>query len=451
MDFQMIIRKKMLSTMIIVISIFIFLSAIDLFSSQQGINQGEIGEHNAKQLRHFLGIKNEFETIINTFNAYALGLYTEMNHYEKLMKQVDKDIKRLKEEGKKSKDDHEKVVYSTLVMHLNKLKKVGEVMTISKIMEENDATKLKNYYQVMLQASKYLSDQLSNIVDRVYKVGSESKKKARISQMVLLVVGVILLGILGFVSYRTMKSIGEVMSTQEQMLSKEKKLLIENFKSTVAQLESSAASMEQISVMLSTTKSLSNETYDESQSSTIKVEEGSTMMSALNSTMGDINKSNQDLESINDMFKQIQDKTSIIHDIVLTTSLLSLNAGVEAARAGQHGKGFAVVAEEVGNLAKNSGLAAKEIDSLLKVSTEKVAAIITSIQVKVQQGLIQADSCQKLFNEVHDISEKLAKNMEDVLNANTEQSKGVHHITESINDISRATHDSLALAQGKSQ
>ena len=48
------------------------------------------------------------------------------------------------------------------------------------------------------------------------------------------------------------------------------------------------------------------------------------------------------------------------------TQLLSFNASIEAARAGQHGRGFAVVAEEVGHLAQTSGKAAEEIRNLLE-------------------------------------------------------------------------------------
>jgi methyl-accepting chemotaxis protein len=67
------------------------------------------------------------------------------------------------------------------------------------------------------------------------------------------------------------------------------------------------------------------------------------------------------MEDINTQVTAINEAISVIDQIAFQTNILSLNAAVEAATAGEAGRGFAVVAAEVRNLASRSAEAANEI------------------------------------------------------------------------------------------
>jgi len=75
--------------------------------------------------------------------------------------------------------------------------------------------------------------------------------------------------------------------------------------------------------------------------------------------------------SINEKVDAISEAIEVIDDIAFQTNILSLNAAVEAATAGEVGKGFAVVAQEVRNLAAKSADAANEIKELVEIAKEK--------------------------------------------------------------------------------
>ncbi|MCE1229189.1 MAG: methyl-accepting chemotaxis protein [Firmicutes bacterium] len=91
-----------------------------------------------------------------------------------------------------------------------------------------------------------------------------------------------------------------------------------------------------------------------------------------------------DMQEIREATARIDEAVQVIQEIARQTNLLSLNAGIEAAKAGVHGKGFSVVAEEIRKLAERSAHAAREIKTILERTREAVRSGVQSVGITLE-------------------------------------------------------------------
>lgn len=121
----------------------------------------------------------------------------------------------------------------------------------------------------------------------------------------------------------------------------------------------------------------------------------------------------------------------IIDDIAQKTDLLSLNASIEATRAGEAGRGFALVANEIRSMAENSKQSSQEIGHIVQELMEDNQAVISALkatQEKIQQGREVTRGIVKIFKDTSSVVEAIfseAKGMEAVIQVQLNQIKGV--------------------------
>lgn len=156
-----------------------------------------------------------------------------------------------------------------------------------------------------------------------------------------------------------------------------------------------------------------------------QIQEANTKMAALTGAMNNINEHATEITRI----------AKVIEDIAFQTNILSINASVEAARAGSAGKGFAVVADEVQNLAAKSAQAAKSTTSM-----------ISNTHTLVQTGVkLTADTAHAL-QSISESSKKIETITNDLAYAVQEQENALGAIEKKIETISAIADRNLQSA-----
>mgnify|MGYP003612239382 FL=1 len=146
-------------------------------------------------------------------------------------------------------------------------------------------------------------------------------------------------------------------------------------------------------------------------------------------------KTNEAMSEIDEEVNAINEAITVIDQIAFQTNILSLNAAVEAATAGEAGRGFAVVAQEVRNLAGRSAEAAKEIKSLVENAT-----------AKANEGKDIADEMIKGYSHLNDNITNTISIIGDVQNNANQQRNAIEQISDAINSLDNQTQINAGIA-----
>lgn len=163
-------------------------------------------------------------------------------------------------------------------------------------------------------------------------------------------------------------------------------------------------------------------------------DENTVNMEEMNNKMIDINNISKELhdlmEEVTFNNDKIKDVLSIISSLSKQTNMLSLNAAIEASRAGESGKGFAVVAEQVKKLAVETDSYAKKIDNYLHI-----------INDSVERAKITSDNCVKET----EVGLEIAKNSKESFNKILEEVLNIEKLSNNINSDTNILNNEIGV------
>ncbi|MDD3855863.1 methyl-accepting chemotaxis protein [Sulfurimonas sp.] len=231
-------------------------------------------------------------------------------------------------------------------------------------------------------------------------------------------------GILSQSSYTTFVN-GLELQNEAGTLKQSVELLLTSSNQQAASLEETAAAMEEMTSNVQNNVAKSNDMALMATQTDSAAKDGAVLASRTASAMTEIQSATN----------SINDAVAIIENIAFQTNILSLNAAVEAATAGDAGKGFAVVAQEVRNLANRSADAAKEIKAMASQAAHKS-----------NEGMNIATELTRGFEVIADKIAQTASMVQDVSNANREQMQGIGQINTAVTQLDQMTQENAKVA-----
>lgn len=165
----------------------------------------------------------------------------------------------------------------------------------------------------------------------------------------------------------------------------------------------------------------------------------------LRETVGDTAKK---VKRLGESMQQITRVVALIEQISMQTNLLAINAGIEAAKAGEEGQGFAVVAEEVGELAARSASATKEIEQIVEGIQRETSDLAQAMELgtaQVVEGTRVVEHAKYSLSQILTVSQQIDSLVNSISQATASQvdiSQTVSQLMKQIANVSERTSSS---------
>ena len=153
------------------------------------------------------------------------------------------------------------------------------------------------------------------------------------------------------------------------------------------------------------------------------------------------------IKRLGESSQEIGEIVELIGDIGDRTSILALNASIQAAMAGEAGRGFAIVADEVERLADRATEATKRASMLVKATQSETAEVMTAMEDTTREVINRSNIANEAgvaLAEIQGVSNRLAELLQAISDAAQQQARGSEQVAKSMNEMSAVTRNTAS-------